>query len=128
MKKLNLLFVAAFAAVSIAGAVAPLAYAAPEPVNPGKSIKDGVNAIGGNDPANQASLTVRVKDIVNVVLYVLGAVAVIMIIIGGFRYVLSGGDSGSVTAAKNTILYAVIGLVVAILAYAIVNFVIVSLT
>lgn len=64
-----------------------------------------------------------VVKIINTILLVLGIVAVIMIIIGGFRYVISGGDASSVTAAKNTIMYAVIGLIVAILAYAIVNFV-----
>lgn len=65
-----------------------------------------------------------VKNIINTLLYVLGIIAVIMIIIGGIRYVVSAGDSSAITAAKNTILYAVIGLVVAILAFAIVNFVV----
>jgi hypothetical protein len=49
-----------------------------------------------------------------------------MLIIGGIRYTVSNGDSAAVTSAKNTILYAVIGIVVAILAYALVNFVITS--
>lgn len=62
--------------------------------------------------------------ITNVLLFIIGAISVIMLIIGGIRYVVSGGDSGAVTAAKNTILYAVIGIVVALLAYALVNFVI----
>lgn len=62
--------------------------------------------------------------IVDVLLFIIGAIAVIMLIIGGIRYVVSGGDSGAVTGAKNTILYAVIGIVVAILAYAAVHFVI----
>lgn len=62
--------------------------------------------------------------ITNVMLYVIGAISVIMLIIGGIRYVLSGGDSGAVTNAKNTILYAVVGIIVSILAYSIVNFVI----
>ncbi len=66
------------------------------------------------------------KTITNVLLFVIGAISVIMLIIGGIRYVVSGGDSGAVTSAKNTILYAVIGIVVAILAYALVNFVISS--
>lgn len=66
------------------------------------------------------------KTITNVLLFVIGAISVIMLIIGGIRYVVSGGDSGAVTSAKNTILYAVIGIVVAILAYALVNFVITS--
>lgn len=64
------------------------------------------------------------KTITNVLLFIIGAISVIMLIIGGIRYVVSGGDSGAVTAAKNTILYAVIGIVVALLAYALVNFVI----
>lgn len=64
------------------------------------------------------------NNIVNTLIFVIGAAAVIMIIIGGFRYVVSNGDSGSITTAKNTILYAVVGLVVAIMSYAIVNFII----
>lgn len=74
----------------------------------------------GDTPSN---LSAMIKRVVNILLFVLGAVAVIVIIIGGIRYVVSGGDTGAMTGAKNTILYAVIGLVVAILAYAIVNFV-----
>jgi len=64
------------------------------------------------------------KTITNVLLFIIGAISVIMLIIGGIRYVVSGGDSGAVTSAKNTILYAIVGIVVAILAYALVNFVI----
>jgi hypothetical protein len=66
------------------------------------------------------------QTITNVMLFVIGAVSVIMLIIGGIRYVVSGGDSSAVTSAKNTILYAVIGIVVAILAYALVNFIVTS--
>jgi len=66
------------------------------------------------------------RTITNVMLYVIGAISVIMLIIGGIRYTISNGDSGAITNAKNTILYAVIGIVVAILAYALVNFVITS--
>ena len=66
----------------------------------------------------------NVKIIVNTLLYVLGAVSVIVIIVAGILYTTSGGDPALITKAKNTLLYAVIGLVVAISAYAIVNFVI----
>lgn len=62
-----------------------------------------------------------IKNIVNVLLYILGAVSVIVIIIGGIMYTVSGGDSAGTKRAKDTILYAVIGLLVAIFAYAIVN-------
>lgn len=64
------------------------------------------------------------RTVTNVLLFIIGAIAVIMLIIGGIRYVLSGGDQAQVTSAKNTILYAIIGIVVAILAYAAVDFVI----
>ena len=67
------------------------------------------------------------KTITNTVLYIVGVIAVIMLIIGGIKYVVSGGDAKKVTDAKNTVLYAIIGLIVAFLAFAIVNFVITSL-
>ena len=61
--------------------------------------------------------------IANVVLYIVGAISVIMLVWGGVRYIISGGDSKKITDAKNTILYAIIGLIIAVLAFAIVNFV-----
>ena len=67
------------------------------------------------------------RQITDVILYIAGAIAVIMLIIGGIRYVVSGGDSKKVTDAKNTVLYAIIGLVIVFLAYAIVHFVISAL-
>ena len=68
-----------------------------------------------------------VKNLVNVMLYVLGAISVIVIIFAGIFYVMSMGDATAITKAKNTLLYAVIGLVVALLAYAIVNFVLAAI-
>ncbi len=64
-----------------------------------------------------------VTTIVNVFSIVVGIVAVIMIVVGGFKYITSGGDSGNITSAKNTIVYAVIGLVIVALAQFIVKFV-----
>lgn len=88
------------------------------------SVQTGVNSIGGADAGNNISLSDRIKTVVNILLYILGSIAVIMIIIGGIRYTTSNGDSSNTKAGKDTILYAVVGLVVAILAFAIVNFVI----
>jgi len=90
-----------------------------------QGLQDGANSARGTD--QQADLFGAdgiFTTITNVLLFIIGAISVIMLIIGGIRYVVSGGDSGAVTSAKNTILYAVVGIVVAILAYAIVNFVI----
>ena len=67
-------------------------------------------------------------SIVNTALFVIGAVAVLMLIYGGVRYTISGGDEKSITSAKNTILYAIIGIIISVLAYAIINFVLTSLT
>ena len=86
--------------------------------------RGGANSAKGtgvpDDVTEQDGLIQRV---VNILLFIIGAVAVIMLIIGGIRYTLSGGDQSAVTAAKNTILYAIVGIIVAIFAYAIVNFV-----
>jgi hypothetical protein len=69
-----------------------------------------------------------VHTIVNLLSAIVGIVAVIMIIVGGFRYITSGGNDTSVTAAKNTILYAIIGLVVVALAQVLVRFTLSKLT
>jgi len=65
---------------------------------------------------------------INVFSIVVGVVSVIMIIVGGFRYITSGGDSSNVSSAKNTIIYAIIGLVVVALAQFIVQFVLNKVT
>ena len=78
-------------------------------------------------PSNLFGDTGVFRQVTNIILYIVGIVAVIMLIIGGIKYVVSGGDSKKVTDAKNTVLYAIIGLVVCFLAFAIVNFVISSL-
>jgi hypothetical protein len=69
-----------------------------------------------------------IHTIVNLLSALVGIVAVIMIIVGGFRYITSGGNDTSVTSAKNTILYAIIGLVVVALAQLIVRFTLSKLT
>ncbi len=88
------------------------------------AIQEGVDAAHGNQqPIILFGNGGIFSDITNLLLFIIGAIAVIMIVIGGLRYVISGGDAKQVQAAKNTILYALVGVVVAILAYAIVNFV-----
>lgn len=109
------------ATLGVASLVSAPSYAA-SCTSAADCIKDGVNTT--THTSKTANFGDIIKTIVDVLLFVLGAVAVIMIVIGGLRYTISQGDSTAVTAAKNTILYAVIGLVVALLAYAIVHFVI----
>lgn len=95
----------------------PMTASALDPVD---KAREGVKATGGD---SARSLGDSIKIVTNVLLFIIGAISVIMIILGGLNYVLSNGDQTKVTSAKNTILYAVIGLVVALLAFAIVNFV-----
>lgn len=82
----------------------------------------------GNDAAicetDQSLLSGVLKDVINVMLYMAGAIAVIMVVVGGIRYITSDGDPGAAAKAKNTIIYALVGLVVAVMSYSIVNFVI----
>jgi hypothetical protein len=90
-----------------------------------QGLSDGANSAKGKDQqTNLFGDNGVFKTITNVLLFVIGAISVIMLIIGGIRYVVSGGDSGAVTSAKNTILYAIVGVIIAILAYAVVNFVV----
>ncbi len=81
------------------------------------STVDPVNG-GGTD------LVADVTGIINAVIAVLGIACVVVLIIGGVNYMTSSGDTGKVKKAKDTILYAIIGLVICVLAFAIVNFVI----
>ena len=87
------------------------------PFNPG-------NISGGSATGSNADLGGAIINVLNGVLGVLAAVAVVVIVIGGINYMTSTGDAAKVKKAKDTILYAVIGLVVCGLAAIIVNFVV----
>ena len=68
-----------------------------------------------------------IHTIINTVIFVVGMLAVIMIILGGVNYATSQGDPNKVNKAKSTIMYGIIGLVICLLAFAIVNFVLQAL-
>lgn len=116
-RSLSLIAVAIVAvAASVFGAAQALAIG---------TISDGANsARSSQQPVDLFGNSGVFAEISSVLLFIVGAIAVIMIVIGGLRYVISGGDASQVQAAKNTILYALVGIIVAILAYAAVNFVI----
>jgi len=103
-------------------AVAPTAtYAAA--CDDANSIQAGVDCASGGNETKLFGDGSIFSNIVNTLLFVIGAASVIMLIIGGIRYTTSNGAAAQVTAAKNTIMYALVGLVVAFLAFAIVNWV-----
>ena len=130
MKISNKIKVAALALAMMFGAVASAALPTYADVTcPNGEIKKGANKTladcdgidkNGN---NTNDLMTRVNTIINVVIGFVGLVAVVVIILGGISYTTSAGDPGKVKKAKDTILYGIIGLVVAVLAFAIVNFV-----
>ena len=82
---------------------------------------DNLNQALNNLP--RANTEVTQNNIINYILYVAGILAVVMIIVSGLKMTMSAGDAGAVQKAKNTLVYAIIGLVIAVLAYVIVNFV-----
>lgn len=132
--KKKLVILAAALSLLAPAALAMPVNAAPNPVQ--QDIQDSL-ACGSNvditatpnancskvDATTGSSLNDKVKKFLNILSAVVGVVAVIMIIYGGFRYVASGGKQESVTSAKNTILYAIVGLIIVALAQAIVHFV-----
>ena len=92
------------------------------PITPSSDNPNGIRPVSGED-----NLIDNVTSIINGVIAVLGFVCVVVMIVGGVNYMISAGDSGKVTKAKNTILYGLIGLVICVLAFAIVNFVIINI-
>ena len=90
---------------------------------------DICSGVGGTSPdgtcTTSSGLTVMgvVKTIVSVLSWVIGVVAVIMVMISGFKYITSGGDSNGVSSAKNTLIYAIVGLIIVALAQFLVHFV-----
>lgn len=93
------------------------------------TVKSGVTGVGGTDSGNSADdFKTVIKNVINILLFLIGMIAVIFIVIAGFRFVTSNGDANTVSQAKNTIIYAVLGIVIAVMAYAIVNFILDNLT
>lgn len=116
-------------AVFVIVSAALILISTPESYAFNMGIHDGVQAAKGDDQVSDLfGATGIFATITNILLFIVGAISVIMIIIGGLRYVISGGNPATVSAAKNTILYAIVGVIVALLGYAIVNFVIGSFT
>ena len=94
------------------------------------NINSGVDQAtsSGTTSCGSTTISTGIKSIavtvVNILSVVVGIVAVVMIIYGGFRYITSGGESGNVSGAKNTLLFAIVGLVIVALAQVIVRWVI----
>lgn len=84
---------------------------------------DDIRSGVGQGPAGGASLGGTIAVVINILSIIVAVAAVIIIIIGGLKYVLSSGDSARVNSAKDTILFAIVGLIIVALAQIIVRFV-----
>lgn len=134
MNKIKLLVATLFAlALSAVPAVPAFAESATEdPLCAGVNLDATQIGQSGNcDVSNEGaadSVNELVSLIIDIVSWVVGVISVLMIIFGGFKYITSGGDANGVTAAKNTIMFAIVGLVIVALAQLIVKFVLGSVT
>lgn len=103
---------------------APPVYAVDDATN---EVCRGIGATSGTRGCNveRGGLTASglVKTVVNILSIVVGIIAVIYIIIGGVKYITSSGDANNITAAKNTIVFAIVGLIIVAFAQIIVKFV-----
>ncbi len=107
-------------------AVGPV-MGASDPVCDNAQVSQEIKAASGCNGNSGVELPNVVTSIINGVIAILGLLAVIMIVVGGYKYMTAAGDAGKLAAAKNTLLYACIGLIICALAFMIVNFVIVNI-
>lgn len=121
MKKITLiltvaLLVLSFVAINLQ--LSPDVLAAPK-----DEICSGIGAASGSACGGGGDLTRVIRTVVNIFSMIVGVVAVIMLMVAGFKYITSAGDSGNITSAKHTFTYALIGLVIVALSQSIVKFV-----
>lgn len=134
MKNLKLKIILAIAILMSCFSMAPptLALNCADPQTSKEQIQCGACTAAGAttcDPGTSTkTLNTTVKDVINIISVFAGAIAVIMIIVGGFRYITSAGNAEGTKSARNTIVYAVVGLIVIALAQIIVHFVLNSVT
>lgn len=124
MKKFIQRIVLALTAVSMVSVMsfAP-AYAVANPNDAQGQVCAGAAVAGAGCSDNGTSLNGVVKAILNILSIAVGIAAVVMIILAGLKYITSGGEASNVSSAKNSLLYAIIGLVIVALAQTIVRFV-----
>jgi Type IV secretion system pilin len=127
LTKKNIVTLLAFVAVLFVAATlfGPTTFAEQSEIS--KDICKGVvSASGDSCSATESTKTVNdlINDVINLLSWAIGVIAVVMLIFGGFKFVTSAGDSGKVSSARQTIVYAVIGLIIVALAQTIVKFVV----
>jgi hypothetical protein len=128
IKKLKTYIVVAASALTLIAPVAIGAVASAQVTNQDISNSTCAGTNGGFGASTicsgaQSHINQLISTVINVLSVIVGVVAVVMIIFGGFKYIMSGGDSGNISSAKQTIIFALVGLVIVALAQFIVHFV-----
>ena len=128
MKKQTIIYLLATIMLSFQILLTPIyALASVAPSNATTSACSGIQQLDSSQSCGSSggsSVGSIISDVVNILSLVLGAIAIIMIIVSGIRFATSGGGSNGVSSAKNTLIYAIVGLVIAALAQVIVHWVI----
>ncbi len=124
----KILLAGALAAILIIGAVAFTTARASADTSSQDAVCSGVGIALGPDGScdtgsGDGGLGKLVSNVISILSIIVGVVAVIMIIVGAFKYITSGGESSNTAGAKNTIVYALVGLVIAALAQVLIHFV-----
>lgn len=89
-----------------------------------QQVFNGIDETGGKTSCDDSGVNATIKQVIEILSFVVGVASVIAIISGGFKYITSGGDAGKVSNAKSTLIYAMIGIAIAALAQVLVHFVI----
>ncbi len=120
MKRITL--IAAFLVIAVLGVAVLAPAASVGALDPLAGVCDSGTAgtVCDNQDENAEDL---IGVVVNTLLFIVGTLAVIMIIVSGIFYVISSGDAGKVAKAKNTLMYSIVGLIIAFVAFALVNWV-----
>lgn len=121
MKRLKLLI--ASMGIAVLGVTTILPAATTFAIDPLAICNDGANADNAVCQNKDENATTLIGTLVNTLLFVVGLIAVVMVIFAGIQYTTSSGDAGKVAKAKNTLTYAIVGLIVAFIAFALVNWV-----
>lgn len=123
-KKIGLFMasVLAIIGISIAGGLATTSRSFAE--SPTDAISGGLKKVKTSKTQKEIKPSKIISNVVSVMLFIVGALAVIFIIVSGIQFITSGGDTAKATKARQTLTYSIVGLIVAVLAYAIVRFVI----
>lgn len=124
IKKISMSLAALVCLVALTPAVATVSAQSKADICQGIGLTAGTNSNDCKDPSGSPDVNSTIRTVINLLSLVVGVVAVIMVIVGGLKYILSSGDSNSINSAKNTVLFALVGLAIVALAQVIVRFVV----